>query len=234
MKTIPQQSLAIAAFCLFSIGAPASAIVDANGNQQSDVWEMLTGASSLAAGQDADGDGFSNASESVAGTDARNARSFPAQSLDLGQGNTATVRWPSLIGKSYRVEVSSTLGATENAWQTLSTQAGTGAALGMDYPIPTTGNIFFRVRVFDVDTDADGVSDLIPGRRQPTATRGSRRLRPRPARAIPRITSASNPVWQRAMLSRWSAWIPRSMSGGRMPAFWLSGEQGAWARLRCR
>lgn len=159
MKTSPLPELVALLGLSLAMVAPASAIVDTNDNQQSDVWEMLTGARGLPAGQDADGDGFSNATESVAGTDARNPWSIPSQSLSIRPGPAAAVRWPSLRGKIYGVEFSSALGAGATPWQTLSTQTGSGAVLGADYLMPASGRVFFRVRIFDVDTDEDGVSD---------------------------------------------------------------------------
>ena len=62
------------ALCALSV--PCFAL-DQNGNQQSDVWEMVFGVSGLPPTGDADGDGWSNAVESAAGTDPKNAASFP-------------------------------------------------------------------------------------------------------------------------------------------------------------
>jgi len=53
------------------------AMVDANGNGLSDVWEQVYGAGGLAPGGDADGDGFSNQQEAVAGTNPFDANSYP-------------------------------------------------------------------------------------------------------------------------------------------------------------
>jgi len=159
MKTNFLPTFALVVMLVLAFSYTLQADVDSNGNQQSDVWEMLTGAHGLPAAQDADGDGFSNAAESVAGTDPLNILSFPSQSFTVGAGNMAALRWPSLIGKSYRVEFSPTLGMGASPWQTLATQSGSGAWLGLDYPVAASGNLFFRVRIFDVDTDADGVSD---------------------------------------------------------------------------
>lgn len=159
MKTRPLPRIAAMMACVAGLAASASAVVDTNGNQQSDVWEMLTGARGLPAGQDADGDRFSNAAESIAGTDPRNPLSFPSQRLSLGSGSTAVVQWPSLPGKSYRVDFSPSLDAGAQPWQALSTQPGSGGILAANYAMPATGGVFFRVRISDTDTDGDGISD---------------------------------------------------------------------------
>jgi uncharacterized protein (DUF1800 family) len=144
---------------LLALFSSAAAVVDTNGNQQSDVWEMLTGSKGLPPGQDPDGDGFSNALESIAGTDPRNARSFPTQSLTVGSGGTSSLQWSSLRGKSYRVEFLPALGGMANSWQQLSIQDGNGGLLGFIHNAAPAGRAFFRVRIADKDTDGDGVSD---------------------------------------------------------------------------
>ena len=65
---------------LCTLSAPCLAL-DQNGNQQSDVWEMVFGAFGLPAAGDADGDGWTNAQESAAGTNPLDASSFPRLNL---------------------------------------------------------------------------------------------------------------------------------------------------------
>ena len=147
----------------FSFGlmmtATCFAVLDENANQQSDVWEMLTASPGLLPGNDNDGDGFTNRAESVAGTHPRDASSFPNQTIDLGAGNTAHIQWPSLAGKLYHLEFSNSLTGAVIPWQTVhSVQGGEGIEEAF-HSLGTLGNAFYRIRVLDLDTDGDGVSD---------------------------------------------------------------------------
>lgn len=137
----------------------AQGIVDVNNNQQSDVWEQQMGATGLLATRDEDGDGFTNAAESIAGTHPLNPNSLPSQLISLGTGTIANVQWPSLLGKNYRLEFSSALGLGSNPWQVIMSVKGTGSLQEGSYILPGTRSGFFRVQVSELDTDSDGVSD---------------------------------------------------------------------------
>lgn len=69
--------------------------LDQNANQQSDVWEMLFSASG-----DFDADGWSNAAESSAGTNPKDASSHPEMVMYFVAGMPA-FSWPGLKGKHY-------------------------------------------------------------------------------------------------------------------------------------
>ncbi len=133
--------------------------MDRNGNQQSDVWEMLFSATGLVAGDDRDQDGFSNLAESIAGTDPRSAESYPSQTLAITGGGFSGVRlmWPSLPGKRYTLESADALGAPVG-WQMHEARTGTGQQLEANLSAAKVRQ-FFRIRIEDQDTDGDGVSD---------------------------------------------------------------------------
>lgn len=126
------------------------AVVDANGNGQSDVWEMIYGAPQLPMFGDADGDGWANGDESVAGTDPKNARSFPRLEIREGQ-----LHWQALAGKNYAIFSSGDL----VNWAPLATDLkGTGETMHWELA-PPQGRRFFRLQASDADTDGDGVND---------------------------------------------------------------------------
>src|SRR5687768_1001793 len=83
--------------------ASCASAIDSNSNQQSDIWEMVHGAQGLSATGDPDGDGFSNATESIAGTNPQSAFEFPALRLELSSG-VPMLRWFGLAGKHYLIE----------------------------------------------------------------------------------------------------------------------------------
>ncbi|HEX7652396.1 MAG TPA: hypothetical protein VF607_02750, partial [Verrucomicrobiae bacterium] len=59
-------------------------------------------------------------------------------------GYTAAIHWPTVLGKQYVIERSTTLFG--NSWSTISTNTGTGADL--EYDDTYTGQVkFYRVRI---------------------------------------------------------------------------------------
>ena len=104
-----------------AVGSTSLAL-DRNNNQQSDVWEMMYGATGLVATVDTDGDGVRNAAESVAGTDPRNGASYPFVWLHGGPTAPAAEGRP---GKLYQLQGSSSLDAP--VWPVLATATGNGA-----------------------------------------------------------------------------------------------------------
>ncbi len=94
------------------------------------------------ASADADGDGANNWQEYVAGTDPTDAKSNLKVSTQKGQAGV--IRWPSVAGKTYIIERSSSLFAP--SWTPVSTNAGTGA--DMEFHDITGGRVhFYRVHV---------------------------------------------------------------------------------------
>ena len=97
--------------------APVVRAVDQNNNQQSDVWEMLFQFSGLPAAGDFDGDGWSNAVESSAGTNPKDGASFPQTELHFA-ASLPQLSWQSLEGKRYALLASaSSLSDLKYSWR---------------------------------------------------------------------------------------------------------------------
>ncbi|MCW1912710.1 DUF1800 family protein [Luteolibacter sp. GHJ8] len=140
----------------FVILLPVSAsALDSNGNSQSDVWEMVFGASGLPAGGDADGDGWSNSLESAAGTNPFSGVSRPKMEIVSGAGGQLTLAWEGMAGKRYAIRSSTNL----QTWSAFEQNIpGTGVPLQRTLGV-VSGRAFFKVEPSDIDSDADGVSD---------------------------------------------------------------------------
>ena len=93
---------------------------DTDGDGISDAWETANGFSPTDpadAGKDADGDAATNRDEFVAGTDPQSATSvLRAESTLLADG-TIRLSLPVVAGKTYRVEMSSSL--SPDSWELL-------------------------------------------------------------------------------------------------------------------
>ncbi|MDB6070280.1 MAG: hypothetical protein JWL81_1451, partial [Verrucomicrobiales bacterium] len=140
----------------FLLARPATAsAVDGNNNQQSDLWEMVFQAAGLPAAGDADHDGFSNTSESSAGTDPFSPSSFPLLSAEIA-GNLTHLSFELPAGKTAQL-----LTAPDPAapWVPLGSPIlGLGQPDDFDVPI-TSNRAFFKLRIGDADTDGDGLTD---------------------------------------------------------------------------
>ena len=151
MKRILPVSLALMA------AGTATAQLDQNANQQSDIWEIHHGAQNLPAIGDNDGDGYSNALESIAGTSPLDASSFPRASLLGGPPGFVNLQWPNEPGKKYRVLGSSSLSPA--SFTVLDTLSGEGARLS---DLISTGGHpgwFFKLEALDQDDDLDGLTN---------------------------------------------------------------------------
>ena len=121
------------------------------------MWEMIFGAVGLPAAGDADGDGWSNAAESAAGTDPFDANSHPTLLLESKQGIALNFAWAGLAGKKYSLQAVQSLGA---AWATAAPDViGQGGTMHLQVSLGGVGQRFFRLNVGDRDSDGDGVSD---------------------------------------------------------------------------
>ena len=127
-----------------------------NTNGMSDVWEQLYGASGLSPNGDADGDGFSNLKEALAGSNPFDANSFP-KIVSAVKAAAFTVTIPCELGKQYQLQSVTALGSTNWIVETnIVVRSGTTLTL-----LAAAGSVgkFFRTAVSDVDSDGDGVND---------------------------------------------------------------------------
>jgi hypothetical protein len=100
------------------------------------------------AAADADGDGRNNLQEYLAGTDPTDSTSsFKNIGTDQGaaqQPNDCVISWPSVSGKQYVIERSSSLVSPN--WTSIATNSGNGTI--MEFHDTAGGGIrFYRVRV---------------------------------------------------------------------------------------
>ena len=131
--------------------------LDQNGNQQSDVWEMIYGASGLAAGGDADGDGWSNAAESAAGTNPFDPTSRPGLNVAPWSAVQFSLGYARIAGKRYRIESKADLSLA--TWTTEATEVAPDANAVASLFNKPAGAKFWRLEVDDVDSDGDGLAD---------------------------------------------------------------------------
>jgi uncharacterized protein (DUF1800 family) len=164
-------------FAVFSFGAwllagfaeKASAVID--NNVTSHVWKLKFGvtntqlADPLWLDQDADADGCSNKDELAAGTSPFNPAVNMAVSKVTRNGAVMELEFPTELGKRYRIESNGSLSG--GPWvlqpQPVPVQVmGNGGVKMLSIPQPA-GRVFCRVRVDEVDTDGDQLSDWVEG-----------------------------------------------------------------------
>jgi uncharacterized protein (DUF1800 family) len=146
--------LRVAVIAAVWISPPLVRALDLDADQQSDVWEMVFGASTLPPGGDQDGDGWSNAAESTAGTDPFDSGSHPKSGLVFNPG-PPRLEWSSVAGKQYTLLAGISPASLQPQGDAY---AGTGG--DMEFVLPNViGREFFRLMIEDADTDADGLSD---------------------------------------------------------------------------
>jgi uncharacterized protein (DUF1800 family) len=136
---------------------PAGAI-DLNSDGVSDVWALFHPQHSQSPSGDPDGDGLTNAQESMAGTDPASPGSvIRVTSISL-TGNELKLKYGTLVGKRYQVQ--SSPGLVTPDWQNVGTLAvGTGGEVTTTLTGVGVGDKFYRILVKEADTDSDGVSD---------------------------------------------------------------------------
>ena len=149
---------------LCSLFDQADATVDENNNGASDIWEQKYSASALVAdpemrAKDSDYDGCPNILEAHAGTDPLDPFSSPKINILSIEGNSVSVRYPTEIGKRYRMFVSSTLGANAS-WRGIgSAELASTTSKTVVLTDQTLGTAFYRLEITDEDSDIDGLTD---------------------------------------------------------------------------
>ncbi len=141
---------------------PARAVLDTMengglGDGLGDIWQLKNKIPAGAGNLDSDGDGASNANEAGAGTDPHAPSDMvKVTSMQINGGNV-TLTWPSILGKRYRIQQTTTL-TNPNSWTAVTPFLnGTGAEVSDSTPM--AAGAFFRVAVYDMDTDGDGLTD---------------------------------------------------------------------------
>lgn len=150
MKTI---FILVSFLCLVT----AHASVDLNADHFSDIWRLKFPGPPLERTADDDGDGQSNAAEEVIGTNPYDSKDVIRVTSINRVGAQTQLTWSSIPGKRYLVECSEAVAA--GTWVAVGAPwAGTGSEITATHDHPSTG-CFYRVRIYDTDTDTDGISD---------------------------------------------------------------------------
>jgi len=161
---------------LLGTGTTAHAAVDTSVTQR--VWKLkfgVTDAQMYVGGNsanglnmtwlngDADGDGIKNIDEITAGTNPFNPGKTIAITSVTRNGGNVELQFPTETGKLYRVEFTTTL-ANAGSWA-LHASPTPGQWIGNGSPqmftLPYAANTFYRIRVDELDSDGDGVSDWV-------------------------------------------------------------------------
>ncbi len=121
----------------------------------SDVWEWVYNANGLSSGADADGDGFSNLQEAIAGTNPFDANSYPRIPIVLGSPTNFSVTIPCALGKQYQLQSLVALGNT-NWFVETNLVARTGTNVTLTVPVAAAMK-FYRVGIADVNSDGSGL-----------------------------------------------------------------------------
>jgi len=148
-------ALFIVCFVLASAGARAQ-MIDLNGNGISDVWEWIYNAYGINPNLDADGDGFSNIQEAIAGTNPFDSNSYPRIPAMSYSGAAFSVTLPCAPGKQYELQSISELGRTNNWVIETNLVPRSGTSVTLSAPI-TSAMKFYRVAISDVDSDGSGL-----------------------------------------------------------------------------
>ncbi len=145
---------------LLAVGLPSlPAIVDRDGDGVSDVWAARNPLVGEAAADD-DGDGASNRTEALAGTDALDGASRPSAWLRPGPSGGLRLHWNGVVHRRYRIETSSDL----KTWSPANEFEFTGGDKEDSHLVHAPGSLgdlrrYWRLGVWQPDTDGDGFLD---------------------------------------------------------------------------
>lgn len=150
---------ALAVGVFFVAGAPLApaAGLDLDANGLDDVWELTYAPTKLVRAQDPDGDGFTNEQESIAGTDALDRRSHPQLEIQRRGSGEVQLSFPRVAGKRYELLASADPGMSGG--QTYLTDLADSNTPYLRTLEATGEPRFFQLRITDVDSDADGLTD---------------------------------------------------------------------------
>ena len=150
------------------LAAPVRAVTDNEMTRQ--VWKLKYGVTDAQLGdplwmnQDADKDGNSNADEMAFGTNPFGGGGSIEVSSVQRNGTMMELRFPTEPGKRYRVESNSTPAASGWQMQPPALPAevtGDGSPKMLSIPFPVSMRMFCRVRVDEIDSDNDRLSDWV-------------------------------------------------------------------------
>ena len=144
-----------AAMIVANDGRAKSIAVNTNGI--SDIWKTIHKAAALDPNADADGDGFSNGQEALAGTDPFDSDSYPRISTVTCSNGTFNVSFPCALGKRYQLQSVQLLGSTNWVNETdVVARASSMVTLAVPANLQTK---YFRIAISDTNTDGGGLSD---------------------------------------------------------------------------
>jgi hypothetical protein len=145
----------------FAVGLfalPLFALIDNDGDGISDLWPIRY-PNSGGPNEDPNDDGVSNRDEAIAGTDPTTTTDRFAATPQADAAGNLVLRWPGVTGKHYRIESTTDL----RTWTRQPDEfIGIGTELStIVRPAGTAGPVlqFWRVVVFDYDTDGDSLND---------------------------------------------------------------------------
>ena len=154
------RAAAIAALVLSLNTRPARASLDVNpADGIPDIWALRYSSGALSPTADTDGDGQKNSAEAAAGTNPTQSGSVIKITSVTADGTGVHLTFPTEQGKRYQVQTATTI--VSPTWVNL----GNPLAPDNTGTLTATNNaggatsLFYRVRVQDIDSDGDGVSD---------------------------------------------------------------------------
>jgi len=140
-----------------SAGSLPAQMIDLNQDSLSDIWSGIYSTTNLNPQADADGDGFSNLQESLAGTNPFDSNSYPHIAFFGWTATDFNVTFACSPGKVYQLQSVAALGGTNWLLET-GMVVRAGAALTLSAPTGP-GSKFFRIAITDTNTDGGMMND---------------------------------------------------------------------------